>query len=126
MRTSGPMQPAGLRQDDCRGSATFEDVLDRLYFTAIDQKHKGGKFERLVKRYLQLEPMYADQFSDVWMWQEYPGRDGKVDAGMDLVAKDRYTGELTAIQCKFYDPISTLQKAQIGSFFTAAGKTDFS
>ncbi|MDQ0278784.1 putative helicase [Arthrobacter silviterrae] len=108
------------------GSATFEDVLDRLYFTAIDQKDKGSKFERLVKRYLQLEPKYADQFSDVWMWQDYPGRDGKVDTGIDLVAKDRYTGELTAIQCKFYDPMSTLQKAQIDSFFTAAGKTDFS
>ncbi|NVM98522.1 type ISP restriction/modification enzyme [Arthrobacter sp. SDTb3-6] len=108
------------------GSATFEDVLDRLYFTAIDQKDKGSKFERLVKRYLQLEPKYADQFSDVWMWQEYPGRDGKVDTGIDLVARDRYTGELTAIQCKFYDPMSTLQKAQIDSFFTAAGKTDFS
>ncbi|MGN5734704.1 DEAD/DEAH box helicase [Arthrobacter psychrochitiniphilus] len=108
------------------GSATFEDVLDRLYFTAIDQKDKGSKFERLIKRYLELEPKYADQFSDVWMWQEYPGRDGKVDTGIDLVAKDRYTGELTAIQCKFYDPMSTLQKAQIDSFFTAAGKTDFS
>ncbi|WP_227878498.1 restriction endonuclease [Arthrobacter dokdonensis] len=108
------------------GSATFEDVLDRLYFTAIDSKDKGSKFERLIKRYLELEPKYADQFSDVWMWQEYPGRDGKVDTGIDLVAKDRYTGELTAIQCKFYDPMSTLQKAQIDSFFTAAGKTDFS
>ncbi|MEV8143806.1 type ISP restriction/modification enzyme [Specibacter sp. NPDC078709] len=108
------------------GSATFEDVLDRLYFTAIDQKDKGSKFERLIKRYLELEPKYADQFSDVWMWQEYPGRDGKVDTGIDLVAKDRYTGELTAIQCKFYDPMSTLQKAQIDSFFTAAGKIDFS
>ncbi|WP_315914974.1 type ISP restriction/modification enzyme [Arthrobacter sp. lap29] len=108
------------------GFATFEDVLDRLYFTAIDQKDKGSKFERLIKRYLELEPKYADQFSDVWMWQEYPGRDGKVDTGIDLVAKDRYTGELTAIQCKFYDPMSTLQKAQIDSFFTAAGKIDFS
>ena len=75
------------------GSATFEEVVDRLYFTAIDQKNKGSKFERLIKRYLELEPKYADQFSDVWMWQEYPGRDGKVDTGIDLVAKDRYTGE---------------------------------
>ncbi|MGO4230454.1 DEAD/DEAH box helicase [Arthrobacter sp. YAF34] len=108
------------------GSKTFEDVLDRLYFKAIDQKDKGTSFERLIRRYLQLEPKYADQFSDVWMWNEWPGRNGKVDTGIDLVARDRYTGELTAIQCKFFDPTLTLQKGQIDSFFTAAGKTDFS
>lgn len=108
------------------GSTTFEDVLDRLYFKAIDQKDKGTSFERLIRRYLQLEPKYADQFSDVWMWNEWPGRNGKVDTGIDLVARDRYTGELTAIQCKFFDPTLTLQKGQIDSFFTAAGKTDFS
>ncbi|WP_253906669.1 hypothetical protein [Arthrobacter sp. I3] len=43
-----------------------------------------------------------------------------------MVARDRYTGELTAIQCKFFDPTLTLQKGQIDSFFTAAGKAEFS
>ncbi|MDQ0212528.1 hypothetical protein [Arthrobacter bambusae] len=47
------------------GSTTFEDVLYRLYFKAVDQKDKGTSFERLIRRYLQLEPKYADQFSDV-------------------------------------------------------------
>ncbi|KIC68716.1 DEAD/DEAH box helicase [Pseudarthrobacter phenanthrenivorans] len=108
------------------GSASFEDVLDRLYFSATDQHDKGTKFEHLMKRYLELEPKYADQFSDVWLWSEWPGRDGHVDTGIDLVAKDRYTGELTGIQCKFYDPARTLDKKQIDSFFTAVGKSDFS
>ncbi|MGT2461122.1 DEAD/DEAH box helicase [Sinomonas atrocyanea] len=107
------------------GSATFEDVLDRLYFSATDERDKGTKFERLVKRYLELEPKYADQFSEVWLWSEWPGRNGHVDTGIDLVAKDRYTGELTAIQAKFYDPQRTLEKKHIDSFFTAAGKKDF-
>jgi predicted helicase len=108
------------------GSASFEDVLDRLYFSASDQHDKGTKFEHLIKRYLELEPKYADQFSDVWLWGEWPGRNGHVDTGIDLVAKDRYTGELTGIQCKFYDPARTLDKKQIDSFFTAVGKSDFS
>ncbi|MHA7289551.1 DEAD/DEAH box helicase [Arthrobacter sp. MDT3-24] len=108
------------------GSASFEDVLDRLYFSATDQHDKGTKFERLMKRYLELEPKYADQFSDVWLWNDWPERDGHVDTGIDLVARDRYTGELTGIQCKFYDPARTLDKKQIDSFFTAVGKTDFS
>lgn len=108
------------------GSASFEDVLDRLYFSATDQHDKGTKFERLMKRYLELEPKYADQFSDVWLWNDWPERDGHVDTGIDLVARDRYTGELTGIQCKFYDPARTLDKKQIDSFFTAVGKVDFS
>ncbi|WP_417233641.1 DEAD/DEAH box helicase family protein [Arthrobacter sp.] len=108
------------------GTSSFGQVLDQLYFSATDERDKGSKFERLMKRYLELEPKYADQFSDVWLWNEWPGRDGKVDTGIDLVARDRYTGELTAIQCKFYDPASTLAKAQIDSFFTAAGKKNFS
>lgn len=108
------------------GSASFEDVLDRLYFSATDQHDKGTKFERLMKRYLELEPKYADQFSQVWLWNEWPERNGHVDTGIDLVARDRYTGELTGIQCKFYDPARTLDKKQIDSFFTAVGKTDFS
>ena len=107
------------------GSASFEDVLDRLYFSATDQHDKGTKFEHLMKRYLELEPKYADQFSDVWLWNEWPGRDGHVDTGIDLVARDRYTGELTGIQCKFYDPARTLDKKQIDSFFTAVGKASF-
>ncbi|WP_024366823.1 DEAD/DEAH box helicase [Arthrobacter sp. TB 26] len=108
------------------GSNTFEQLLDRLYFSAKNERDKGTKFERLFKRYLQLEPKYSDQFSDVWLWDEWPDRKGQVDTGIDLVAKDRYTGELTAIQCKFYDPQRTLDKKQIDSFFTAAGKVDFS
>lgn len=108
------------------GSASFEDVLDRLYFSATDQHDKGTKFEHLMKRYLELEPKYSDQFSQVWLWNEWPERDGHVDTGIDLVAKDRYTGELTGIQCKFYDPARTLEKKQIDSFFTAVGKTKFS
>ncbi|WP_139006429.1 DEAD/DEAH box helicase [Arthrobacter crystallopoietes] len=107
-------------------SSSFGQVLDQLYFSATDERDKGSKFERLIKRYLELEPKYADQFADVWLWDEWPGRDGKVDTGIDLVARDRYTGDLTAIQCKFYDPQRTLEKKQIDSFFTAAGKLAFS
>ena len=40
----------------------------------------------------------------------------------DLVAEERETGGVTAIQCKFYDSSHTLQKTDIDSFFTALGK----
>ncbi|WP_433875217.1 DEAD/DEAH box helicase family protein [Sinomonas atrocyanea] len=107
------------------GSTDFASVLDQLYFSATDERDKGTKFERLVKRYLELEPKYADQFSDVWLWTEWAGRNGQPDTGIDLVARDRYTGELTGIQAKFYDPQRQLDKRHIDSFFTAVGKVDF-
>ncbi|MGO1737162.1 MAG: DEAD/DEAH box helicase [Leucobacter sp.] len=90
-----------------------------------EEPDKGSKFERLLESYLQTEPKYADQFSQVWRWQDWPGRDGRVDTGIDLVAEDRYTGELVAIQAKFYDPERSLQKKDIDSFFTELGKAPF-
>ena len=106
-------------------STSFETLLDKLYFTATDQHDKGSKFERLIRSYLQVDPQYAERFSDVWLWKDWPGRNGKVDTGVDLVARERDGGSLVAIQCKFYDPAATLQKHHIDSFFTAAGKADF-
>lgn len=107
-------------------STSFAKLLDKLYFAASDQYDKGSKFERLIRSYLQVDPAYVDRFSDVWLWKDWPGRNGKVDTGIDLVAKERDTGALVAVQCKFYDPASTLQKHHIDSFFTAAGKSEFS
>lgn len=104
---------------------TFADVFDDLYFSATSQRDKGTKFERLLKRYLQVEPKYADQFANVWLWQEWPDRKGLVDTGIDLVAEDRYTSELVAIQAKFYDPARPLPKQSIDSFFTELGKSPF-
>jgi predicted helicase len=66
------------------------------------------------------------KFSDVWMWTEWPERDGRLDAGIDLVALESDTGELWAIQAKFYDPSHALQKGDIDSFFTESGKGSFS
>jgi predicted helicase len=96
-----------------------------MYRSATNERDKGSKFERFLKSYLQTEPKYVDLFSDVWMWQEWPGRAGRPDTGIDLVAQDRYTGELTAIQAKFYDPARSLPKQEIDSFFTELGKAPF-
>ena len=103
----------------------FDEVFDRLYFSATSEHDKGSKFEELLESYLQTEPKYADQFSKVWRWQYWPGRAGRVDTGIDLVAEDRYTGELVAIQAKFYDPERKLEKHHIDSFFTELGKEPF-
>jgi predicted helicase len=101
------------------------DVLDQLRASATSEVDKGGKLERLIKAYLQTDPVYADQFSDVWRWGEWPDRAGRPDTGVDLVAVDRVTGGLVAIQCKFFAPGTTVSKPDIDSFLAASGKEKF-
>lgn len=92
---------------------------------APSNSERGTKFEQLMVRYFQLDPMLAQQYDQVWRWVDWPGRDGKPDTGIDLVARERDTGAITAIQCKFYEPTHTLAKGDIDSFFTASGKKPF-
>lgn len=106
-------------------SRTVFEVLDELRQSALDERDKGDKFERLIQSYLRIDPVWSAQFSDVWLWSEWPGRDNKPDTGIDLVAQDSETGGLTAIQCKFYAPETKIQKSHIDSFFTASGKEGF-
>jgi predicted helicase len=105
---------------------TIHDLLEQYALMARDTREKGDLFERLVRAFLRTDPLYSDQYDEVWLWQDWPGRDGKSDTGIDLVARERFTGELCAIQCKFFAPSHYLQKSDIDSFFTASGKHPFS
>ena len=106
--------------------SNIHSILEEFREAALSNRDLGDKFERLFANYLTTDPLYIDKYSDVWLWSEWPGRKNKPDVGIDLIARERYTGEYCAIQCKFYDPSHTLQKADIDSFFTASGKAPFS
>ncbi|MEV5534032.1 DEAD/DEAH box helicase [Streptomyces prunicolor] len=76
--------------------------------------------------YLGKDPHWTDQFSQVWMYADWPGAaDDRRDLGIDLVAQDRATGGYCAIQCKFHEPNHRVEKSDIDSFFTASGKGVF-
>jgi predicted helicase len=102
-------------------ATTLESILAYYREAAQSNRDLGDSFERLVAKYLLTDPQYADRLSDVWLWSEWPDR-WNVDVGIDLVARERSTGEYWAIQCKFFDPATYLQKVDIDSFFTASGK----
>lgn len=101
--------------------STLNDILSAFRDAARSNREMGDKFERLIAAYLLADPQFSDRLADVWLWSEWPDRSG-MDVGIDLVARERGTGDYWAIQCKFYDPDNTLQKADIDSFFTASGK----
>ena len=60
--------------------------------------------KKLVVAYLESEPKYKHKYDKVWMLknvsEEY--NISKKDTGVDIVAIDRHTGKLTAVQAKFY------------------------
>ncbi|MFM0498631.1 DEAD/DEAH box helicase [Paraburkholderia caledonica] len=100
---------------------TFQELLHELIEATRTQRDKGTQFERLIAKYLLTDPQYADRLSDVWLWGEWPDRYG-TDQGIDLVARERGTGNYWAIQCKFYDPATPINKAEVDSFISESGK----
>lgn len=106
-------------------STSVYDVLSELDRQATSSSDKGTRFERLIAEFLRVDPVFADQFSQVFLWQDWPGREGQHDTGIDLVAVDKVTGANTAIQCKFYGPESTISKSDIDTFLSASGKEGF-
>ena len=104
--------------------ATVHEVIE-AFRRAPSNSERGTKFETLMVRYFELDPLLAKKYDRVWRWMDWPGRKGKPDTGIDLVSRERDTGELTAVQCKFYEPTHTLAKSDIDSFFTASGKAGF-
>ena len=47
---------------------SFHQVLEKYRSIAFSETDKGHRFERLMQGYLRTDPLYADQFSDVWQW----------------------------------------------------------
>ena len=85
---------------------------------------RGNAFEKAIKTFLQEDPRYKSMLSDVWLWNEWPGR-REGDTGIDLVAREQ-SGALWAIQCKFYDADHPLPKSGIDSFLATSGRYNFS
>lgn len=99
---------------------TITDYLRQIRENAWSSRQLGTEFERFVKRYLKVEPSYASQFSDVWLWNECHFAKGS-DVGIDLVARTNF-GEYVAIQAKCYQPGTQVDKADVDTFLSASGK----
>ena len=99
----------------------LDDILRQLRDLSSDQRGKGRLFERLIASYLTRDPQYSDLLGDVWLWDEWSDRWGP-DMGIDIVAREKATGDYWAVQCKFFDPDHTIRKPDIDSFLSASGK----
>ncbi len=105
---------------------TFRSILDELDDKAWNTVEKGQSFERLCKAFIERDKGQSSRFERVWLWADWPDNGGRHDIGIDLVAKERDSGDLVAIQCKFYSPTSTMYLSEISTFLAACGETTFS
>lgn len=99
----------------------IHDLLNQFREMAENNRDLGTKFELLMKSYFEIDPIYKDKFKKVSMWSDWDYAENS-DNGIDLVAEG-HDGEFTAIQCKFYSPMTEIKKENIDSFFTESGKS---
>lgn len=108
-------------------TTTFDELLGTYRDLSDSERMKGSYLEQLVAQYLENDGVHAPQYTDVWLWRDWPDRPGNFtnkDNGIDLVAA-RTDGGLTAIQVKFYAPGYKIQKHDIDSFLSASSKKPF-
>ena len=86
-------------------------------------KRQGNSLWQNCSNLFQKWTNIQNLFSDVWLLNEVPEEYviPKKDTGVDLVARNEATGELTAIQAKFYD--NKIYKRHIDSFLAELGKS---
>ena len=102
----------------------LNSILEKYRSNSFSERDKGNRFERLMQAFLLTDPRYAGQFKNVWMWDEFPGRNdlGGKDTGIDLVAFT-HENEYWAIQCKFYQESTAIDKASVDSFLSTSSRT---
>lgn len=105
-------------------SMDFDRLIQQLRDTARNTREQGDRLERLTKLFLTQDSIQSRLYKDVYLWNEWDGREGYGDIGIDLVAEN-VDGGVTAIQCKFYDEQSTIAKENIDSFIAASGRGPF-
>lgn len=101
---------------------SFTKLLDKFREDAKNKREQGTLFEKFTQKYLTISTVYKEIYEKVWLWQDFPYRDG-ADTGIDLVAKHKYEDKYTAIQCKFFEEGSTIHKNDIDSFISCSGKS---
>ena len=103
---------------------SFNIILEKYRKISFSERDKGDRFERLIQEYLLTEPLYANRFKKVWIWNDFPAKNdlGGKDTGIDLVALT-FDGDYWAIQCKCYQETSTIDKPAVDSFLATAGRS---
>ena len=108
--------------------ATFDELIAQVRKEVNGHRNQGTAFEKIVVSYLENEPIQKHRFDRVWMLKDVPDGYGipKRDLGVDIVARERNTGKLTAVQAKFYKDGHRVSKGDIDSFLAQVASKYYS
>lgn len=103
-------------------------ILENIRLKSKSEFEKGEYFERLIKVYLENDPLAGQDYDKVWLFRDWAEEQGlpKKDIGIDLVARLTDGSGHCAVQCKFYASDSSISKKDIDSFISAASSKEFS
>ena len=104
---------------------TFRQLLSGFEETAKTRAVQGRHFEQFCEAFFRLAAIPGYEFDKVWAWDDWPGKDERGDTGIDLVAREAGSGDLVAIQCKFYAPTATLAWPRVATFVGMLGQPEF-
>jgi len=107
--------------EDRPGMSAFVNLFRSL---SRDENEKGDQFEFVTKHLLMHSPVHASLFKQVFLWDEWPYRDGP-DVGVDLVGELSDGSGFCAIQAKAYDPSYSIRKEDLDSFISASPPSRF-
>ena len=104
---------------------SIRTLLDKIRTDATSTSDQGTQFERLMRLFFLNDPLYKDQFTDVWLWKDFPQRDNQPDTGIDIVAKNRDSEGYAAIQCKCFKEDTVISCEHIDSFIGRSSKKQY-
>ncbi len=104
---------------------TFRQLLSGFEESAKTRAVQGRHFEQFCEAFFRLAAVPGHEFDKVWAWDDWPGKGERGDTGIDLVAREAGSGDLVAIQCKFYSPTATLAWPRVSTFVGMLGQPEF-
>ena len=61
----------GMQTEGGQPQTGLQSVINYVREESSTPYRTGKEFERLIKRYLRVDPIYKRRFSDVWVWAEW-------------------------------------------------------
>jgi superfamily II DNA or RNA helicase len=98
--------------------ASFQTFLDSF---DSESSKKGKQFEYFVKWFLTNDPEWSTIVDKVWLWDDWLENWGR-DCGIDLIFKQKITGEIWAVQAKCYDSNYSITKKDVDSFLSESSR----
>ena len=102
----------------------FSEALAEIRASSLSQAEKGARFERLILQLFRQDPLYRQEYRQVWLWRDWPDRPSR-DLGIDLVAERADGAGFAAIQCKCYDEGASVSKQDADAFMAASSLNMF-